>query len=80
MKKEKRRIGEAFLEVLLEIGLSLVCFAIGAAILCLCGIKLDLPSIDSELIILIGVIALLLILMLVCASVQWVKKIKNKDK
>ena len=54
MKIDKKKIKDAFLEGLIEIVLSLICFGIGALIISAFGVKLN--SLNFDLIILLGVI------------------------
>ena len=75
MKKDKKKLKEAFLEGILEIVLILIFFGIGALIVSAFGIELDSASIDSDWIILLGIIVLLVVFGLVFALVQWLKKI-----
>ncbi|MBE6576816.1 MAG: hypothetical protein E7653_01595 [Ruminococcaceae bacterium] len=81
MKKDKKNLKEAFLEGLLEIVLTLVFFGIGALIVSAFGIELDSPSIDFDLIVLLGIIVLVAVFGLVCVLVQFLKKtVKGKQK
>ena len=77
MKKDKKKLKEAFFEGLLEIVLTLIFFGIGALVVSAFGVELDSPNIDFDLIVLLGII----VPVLVCALVQWLKKIiKGKQK
>ena len=81
MKKDKKKLKEAFLEGLLEIVLTLIFFGIGALAVSAIGVELDSPNIDFDLIVLLGIIVPVVVLGLVCALVQWLKKtIKGKQK
>ena len=81
MKKDKNKFKEAFFEGLLEIVLTLIFFGIGALIVSAFSIELDSPNIDFDLIILLGIIVSVVVFGLVCALVQWLKKIiKGKQK
>ena len=81
MKKDKKKLKEAFSEGLLEIVLTLIFFGIGALIVSAFGVELDSPNIDFDLIVLLGIIVPVVVLGLVCALVQWLKKtIKGKQK
>ena len=85
MKKDKKKLKEAFkeafFEVLLEIVLTLIFFGIGALVVSAFGVELDSPNIDFDLIVLLGIIVLAVVFALVCALVQWLKKIiKSKQK
>ena len=75
MKKDKKKLKEAFFEGLLEIVLTLIFFGIGALIISTFGIELDSPSINDDSIILLGIVVTIAILVIVCALVQWFKKI-----
>lgn len=75
MKKDKKKLKEAFLEGILEIVLTLIFFGIGVLIVSAFGIELDSSSIDSDWIILLGIIVLLVVFGLVFALIQWLKKI-----
>lgn len=74
MKKSKRKIDPALLEGLGEPVLTFICFGIGAFIVSLFGVELDSPDIDSNLIVLLGVVVLLIIFVIVYALVQRFKK------
>ncbi len=81
MKKDKKKLKEAFFEVLLEIVLTLIFFGTGALIVSALGIELDSPNIDFDLIVLLGIIAPVVVFGIVCALVEWFKrKIKEKRK
>lgn len=55
MKKDKKKLKEAFFEGLLEIVLTLIFLGIGALIVSVFGVELDSPNIDFDLIVLLGV-------------------------
>ena len=81
MKKDKKKLKEAFFEVLLEIVLTLIFFGTGALIVSALGIELDSPNIDFDLIVLLGIIVPVVVFGLVYSFVQWLKKtIKSKQK
>ena len=81
MKKDKKKLKEAFFEGLLEIVLTLIFFCIGALIVSAFGVELDSPNIDFDLIVLLGIIVPVVVFGLVSALVQWLKKtIKGKQK
>ena len=81
MKKDKKKLKEAFFEGLLEIVLTLVFFGIGALIVSAFGVDLNSPNIDSDLIVLLGIIVPIVVFGLICTLVQWLKRItKGKQK
>ena len=81
MKKDKKKLKDAFFEGLLEIILTLIFFGIGAIIVSAFGIELDAPNIDFDLIVLLGIIVLAVALIFAFALVKWLKKIiKGKQK
>ena len=81
MKKDKRKLKEAFFEGLLEIVLTLIFFGIGAFIVSVFGVELDSTNIDFDLIVLLGIIVPIVAFALICTLVQWLKKIiKGKQK
>ena len=81
MKKDKKKLKDAFFEGLLEIILTLIFFGIGALIISAFGIELDAPNIDFDLIVLLGIIVLAVALIFAFALVKWLKKIiKGKQK
>ena len=75
MKKRKKNIGGALLEGLGELVLTAVCFAIGALVLSLFGVTLDAPSLDGDLVVLLGTLIFLAVFLAIYALVQWFKKI-----
>lgn len=60
MKKDNRKIKEKLLDVAFEFVLMLVLFGIGALILGLFGVEINIASIDPEFVILVGIVALFL--------------------
>ena len=60
MKKDNRKIKEKLLDVAFEFVLMLVLFGIGALILWLFGVEINIESIDPEFVILVGIVALFL--------------------
>ena len=81
VKKEKKKLKEAFFEGLLEIILTLIFFGIGALVVSAIGVELDSPNIDFDLIVLLGIFVPVVVFGLVYALVQWLKKtIKSKQK
>lgn len=75
MKKDKKNIGWALLEGLGELVLTLLCLGIGIFIVSLFGVDFESPNIDYDLIILLGLVVFFVILGIICAFVQWIKKI-----
>ena len=75
MKKDKKKLKEVLLEGLLEIVLTLIFFGIGALIFSAFGVKLDSPSIDFDLIVLLGIVVPVVVFGLIFVLVQWLKKI-----
>ena len=75
MKKDKKKLKEAFFEGLLEIVLTLIFFGIGALVVIAFGVELDSPNIDYDLIVLLGIVVLVVIFGTVHTLVQWFKKI-----
>ena len=61
MKKNKKHIGKALLEGLLEIVFTFFCLGVGAFIISLFGVSLDLPNIDWDLVVLLGLIICIVI-------------------
>ena len=60
MKKDNRKRKEKLLDVAFEFVLMLVLFGIGALILGLFGVEINIASIDPEFVILVGIVALFL--------------------
>lgn len=80
MKKNfKSRLREGFGEMALEIILSLVFLAVGAGVLALFGVSGDAEWLDGDLVMLIGIGAVLLVGSAIGVIVWTVKK-KNKRK
>ena len=75
MKKDKKKLKEAFFEGLLELVLTVIFFGIGALIFSAFGVELDSPNIDFDLIVLLGIVVLLVSFGIVYSLVQWMKKI-----
>ena len=78
MKKDKKQIRGALMEALAEIALTLIFFGIGALVIGLFGVKLDSPNIDGDFVILIGIVVLCAIVAIVCAILQWIKKLIDR--
>ncbi len=75
MKKDKKHIGLALLEGLGELVLTLLSLGIGVFIVGLFGVDFESPNINYELIILLGLAVFFVIFGIICAFVQWIKKI-----
>ena len=81
MKKDKKKLKGALFEGLLEIVFTLIFFGIGALIVSACGVELDSPNIDFDMIVLLGIIVPVVVFGLICTLVQWLKRItKGKQK
>ena len=79
MKKvNKEKLRDGFIEALIEIALTLVLFGIGALIVSLFGIKLDDSEIDSDLIVLIGFVAVAVVIAAIYLTVRAVRKTHRK--
>ena len=80
MKKEiKAKIREGCGEAALEIVLSLVLLAIGAGVLALFGVSGDVEWLDGDLLMLIGIGAILLVGGAVSVVVRVIKKRKKEN-
>ena len=80
MKKEtKAKIREGCGEAALEIVLSLVLLAIGAGVLALFGVSGDVEWLDGDLLMLIGIGAILLVGGAVSVVVRVIKKRKEEN-
>ena len=80
MKKEtKAKIREGCGEAVLEIVLSLVLLAIGAGVLALFGVSGDVEWLDGDLLMLIGIGAILLVGGAVSVVVRVIKKRKKEN-
>lgn len=78
MAKKHLRFREAMLEIILELSLTLICFALGAFILHLFGINgKELLETDFELVALVGVGMILVIFIASYFLVQFIKKRKK---
>ncbi len=75
MKKGKKKIGAVLLEGLGELVLTLLCLGIGVFIVGLFDVDFESPNIDYNLIILFGLVVFFVIFGVICALVQWIKKI-----
>ncbi|MBQ4102572.1 MAG: hypothetical protein IJC85_06805 [Oscillospiraceae bacterium] len=76
MKKDNRKIKEKLLDVAFEFVLMLVLFGIGALILGLFGVEINIASIDPEFVILVGIVALFLFFGIGYLLVKGIKKKK----
>ena len=76
MKKDNRKIKEKLLDVAFEFVLMLVLFGIGALILGLFGVEINIASIDPEFVILVGIVALFLFFGIGCLLAKEIKKKK----
>ena len=74
MKKDKQHIREALLEGVLEIVFTLLFFGIGAFIISSFGLDLDSPSVDFDLIVLIGILVFFVALAAASFFVTRIKK------
>ena len=80
MKEDKKNIKSALLEGLFELILSLICLGVGALIIGLFGVDFDSADIDYDLIILLGLVALVAVFGIFFALVRWIKKTLKKNK
>lgn len=79
MKKNKKNIGSALLDALIELVLALICLGIGVFIFNLFGVDFKSSNIDYDLLILLGVVIFFVIFGIVYSLLQWIKKmVKNK--
>ena len=76
MKKDNRKRKEKLLDVAFEFVLMLVLFGIGALILGLFGVEINIASIDPEFVILVGIVALFLFFGIGYLLVKGIKKKK----
>ncbi len=74
MKKDKKNIG-ALLEGLGELVLTLLWFGMGVFIFSLFGVDFESLNIDFDLIVLLGLVVFFVVFGIICAFVQWIKKI-----
>ena len=70
MKRDKNKFKEAFFEGLLKIVLTLIFFGIGALTISAFDVKLDAPSIDFGLIVLLGIVSLVFAFGPVCELIR----------
>ena len=78
MKKDKKRIREAFVDALVELACVLLFFGIGAVVVGLFGAEPDWLGMDMEWIALIGFLVSLLLFGMICGLVKCVKKLRRK--
>jgi hypothetical protein len=78
MKKDKKRIAEGLLEGLAELVLTLIFFGIGAYIVSLFGVDFDSSNMDSDLIILLGIVAVAVTVGVSVVLARWIKKMIRK--
>ena len=74
MKLNKKKLSEGLLEAILEIVLTLIFFGIGALIISMFGVELDSLDTDSDLIVLLGIVALVVLFGIVYALARFFKK------
>ncbi len=78
MKKEKRgKLGEALAEILLELVLTVILFAVGWGVLSLFGLKFD--EVDPDLTVLLGIAVIAAIVGVIAVVIYFAKK-KLKSK
>ena len=77
-KEKKEQIKNGLIEVFLELVVYGVAFLIGAVIVGLFGFNLDDPSLDGELIVLIGLVVPLVVFAALAGIVTFcIKKVKK---
>ena len=79
MKKDKNKVNEVILEIVLEIVLTAVFFCIGALIIGVFGVDLDLANVDFDWVVLLGIVVFAAVFGIVWALVQRIKNV-NKGK
>ena len=77
MKKDKRRVTEILLEIILELVLTALFVGIGIFVLYLFGGDISIENIDFELVALIGVVIFIVIFI---AAYAIINRVKNKRK
>ena len=80
MKKPKKLIGGALLEVLGEVLFTLLFFGIGRWIIALFGVNFKNASMDDDWIVLLGVAAFFLVFAIAYCLVRLIKKIMKGKK
>ena len=78
MKKDKKRIAEGLLEGLAELVLTLIFFGIGVLTVSLFGVDFDSSNMDSDLIILLGIVAVAVTVGVSVVLARWIKKMIRK--
>lgn len=79
MKIDKNRLRENLSEALVELILTVIFFGIGAAVVSLFGVDWNSETMDSDLIILIGIVGVVLSFSIVYVLVKLFKK-KSAEK
>ena len=80
-KEKKEQIKNGLIEVFLELVVYGVAFLIGAMIIGLFGVNLDDPSLDGDLVVLIGLVVPLVVFAALIGTVSFcIKKIKKAIK
>lgn len=78
----KGKLSEAFSEAIIEFILEILCFALGIGVICLFGAKfgpdIELSALDSDMIVLIGVLALFVLLLVIGAVIALFKRMTKK--
>lgn len=78
----KGKRSEAFSEAIIEFILEILCFALGIGVICLFGAKfgpdIELSALDSDMIVLIGVLALFVLLLVIGAVIALFKRMTKK--
>ena len=77
-KEKKEQIKNGLIEVLLELVVYGVAFLIGAVIIGLFGFDFDDPSVDGELVALIGIVVFVALIAIVSFCVKKIKKCIKK--
>jgi hypothetical protein len=77
MKKDKKKVKEAFFDALLEIVLTLIFFGVGALIVSAFGVDFDTLNTEFDWVILLGCAVFLVLFLLVYAFIQWLKRTRR---
>lgn len=75
MKKDKKNIGWALFEGLCELVLTLLGLGIGVFIIGLFDVDFESSNANYDLIILVGLVVFFVSFAIICALVEWFKKI-----